>query len=272
MPVPENIPIFPPLFTPLRGPLPSPSAHTDAPGDVDEFVDEDECEPDEIHHDADGAGGPGHVPDHGLGRLVSNLLTQNFDCEDDDDPPGASLDDDGDALSLLTSSSFFFISFSSFSSSPSDFLSSLLVSRDDDDETVSFCNFSLILIFPESRQFDEEEDDAEEIPKGRGQGSTGGSSWCGGPPLLPLMNRLGVGGGGACGAGGRGLPLLGVVEELLGLPEGCLVGTAVVVLPHPKLGSFDPGLCSVPMQLGHLVLGVGSWVSFDGFKCGGGGG
>ena len=86
------------------------------------------------------------------------------------------------------------------------------------------------------------------------------------------MNRLGVGGGGACGAGGRGLPLLGVVEELLGLPEGCLVGTAVVVLPHPKLGSFDAGLCSVPMQLGHLVLGVGSWVSFDGFKYGGGGG
>ena len=174
-------------------------------------------------------------------------------------------------MSLLTSSSFFiFLSFSSFSS-PSYFPSSLLISRDDDDETISFCDFSLILFIPESRQFDEEEDDddAEDIPKGRGQWSTGGSSWCGGPPLLLLMNRLGVGGG---GAGGRGLPLLGVVDELLGLPEGCLVGTVVVVLPHPELGSFDAGLGSVPMQLGHLVLGVGSGVSFDGFSYGGGGG
>ena len=85
MSAPDNVPLFPPKFTPLRGPLPSPSAPTDAPDDVDEFVDEDECEPDEIHHDADGAGGPGHVPDHGLGRLVSKLLTQIFDCEDDDD-------------------------------------------------------------------------------------------------------------------------------------------------------------------------------------------
>ena len=60
-------------FTPLRGPLPSPSATMEAPDDVDDRVDEDECEPDEIHHDADGAGGPGTVPNHGLGRLVSNL-------------------------------------------------------------------------------------------------------------------------------------------------------------------------------------------------------
>ena len=83
------------------------------------------------------------------------------------------------------------------------------------------------------------------------------------------MNRLGIGGG---GTGGRGLPLLGVVDELLGLPEGCLVVPVVVVLPHPELGSFDAGLGSVPMQLGHLVLGVGSWVSFNGFTYGGGGG
>ena len=175
-------------------------------------------------------------------------------------------------MSLLTSSSFFiFLSFSSFSS-PSYFPSSLLISRDDDDETISFCDFSLILFIPESKQFDEEDDDdAEDNPKGPGQWLTGGSSWCGGPPLLPLMNRLGVGGG---GAGGRGLPLLGVVGVLLvvGLPESCLVSTVVVSLSHPELGSFDAGLGSVPMQLGHLVLGVGSGVSFDGFTYGGGGG
>jgi hypothetical protein len=54
------------------------------------------------------------------------------------------------------------------------------------------------------------------------------------------------------------------------LLESCLVSTLVVSLPHPELGSLDAVGGSVPMQLGHLVLDVGSGVSFDGFAYGGG--
>ena len=50
------------------------------------------------------------------------------------------------------------------------------------------------------------------------------------------------------------------------------MSTFVVSLPHPELGSLDAVGGSVPMQLGHLVLDVGSGVSFDGFAYGGGGG
>ena len=47
-------------------------------------MDGDEDEPDKIHHDEDGAGGPGTVSNHGLGRYVSPLEMHNFDDGDDD--------------------------------------------------------------------------------------------------------------------------------------------------------------------------------------------
>jgi hypothetical protein len=54
-----------------------------------------------------------------------------------------------------------------------------LLSRDDDDDTITFFgDFTLILIFiPESKQFEDEDDDVEDNPKSPGQWLTGGSSW-----------------------------------------------------------------------------------------------
>ena len=47
-------------------------------------MDGDEDDSDKIHHDEDGAGGPGTVSNHGLGRYVSPTEMHDFDDEDDD--------------------------------------------------------------------------------------------------------------------------------------------------------------------------------------------